>query len=58
MDRFGFTRQSLQAKSEIKSAYYHAKQSLAGELVITKEQATAKNTDLLLEIQRLQYEVE
>ncbi|HBB9679218.1 TPA: protein kinase, partial [Escherichia coli] len=39
-ERFGFSRQSLQAKSEIKAAYDNAKRALSGGLVKTKEQAT------------------
>ncbi|MEH9240134.1 hypothetical protein RAF34_24015, partial [Klebsiella pneumoniae] len=35
-ERFGFSRQSLQAKSEIKAAYDNAKRALSGGLVKTK----------------------
>ncbi len=57
-DRSGFSRQSLQAKPEIKAAYDHAKQALAGGLVKTKEQATKENEALICEIGRLKQELE
>jgi len=56
--RFGFSRQSLQAKSEIKAAYDHAKQSLSGGLVKSKEQTSHENKGLVCEIERLRFEVE
>ena len=45
-ERFGFSRQSLQAKSEIKAAYDNAKRALSGGLVKTKEQATKEAEQL------------
>ncbi|WP_442782733.1 hypothetical protein [Collimonas fungivorans] len=56
-DRFGFSRQSLQARPEIKAAYDNAKQSLAGELVRAKENAVKENNALLLELGRAQLEI-
>ncbi len=57
-DRFGFSRQSLQAKPEIKAAYDHAKQALAGGLIISKEQATEENNELRCELERIKLELE
>lgn len=57
-ERSGFSRQSLQAKSEIKAAYDNAKQSLSGGLVTTKEQATKDNIGLACELERLKHELE
>lgn len=57
-DRFGFSRQSLQAKSEIKAAYDNAKQALSGGLVKTKEQTSEDNEELICEINRLEKEIE
>lgn len=57
-ERFGFSRQSLQAKPEIKAAYDNAKRALSGGLVKTKEQATKENEELLIEVQRLKTELE
>lgn len=52
-ERFGFSRQSLQAKPEIKAAYDSAKRALSGGLVKTKEQS-AKEAELLqVEVARL-----
>ena len=56
-ERFEFSRQSLQAKAEIKAAYDYAKKSLAGGLVKSREQATQENEELLYEMQRLKLEV-
>lgn len=56
-DRFGFSRQSLQAKSEIKAAYDNAKKSLSGGLIRTKEQTTKQNDQLLLELDRAHLEL-
>jgi hypothetical protein len=56
-ERFEFSRQSLQAKAEIKAAYDYAKKSLAGGLVKSREQAHQENEDLLHEMQRLKLEV-
>jgi seryl-tRNA synthetase len=57
-ERFGFSRQSLQAKSEIKAAYDNAKQALSGGLVKSKEQTAKENVQLICEIERLKKEVE
>jgi len=56
-ERSGFSRQSLQAKAEIKAAYDYAKESLAGGLVKSREQATQENDELLNEVQRLKLEI-
>lgn len=57
-ERFGFSRQSLQAKSEIKAAYDIAKKALSGGLVKTKEQATEEVKELRVEIDRLRAELQ
>ncbi len=57
-ERFGFSRQSLQAKSEVKAAYDNAKQALSGGLVKSKEQTSEENEELICEINRLNKEVE
>ncbi|RCW27989.1 protein kinase [Pseudidiomarina tainanensis] len=57
-ERFGFSRQSLQAKSEIKAAYDTAKRALSGGLVKTKEQATKEVEELQVEVERLQAELD
>lgn len=56
-ERSSFSRQSLQAKAEIKAAYDYAKESLAGGLVKSREQTTKENDELLNEVQRLKLEV-
>ena len=56
-ERFEFSRQSLQAKAEIKAAYDYAKKSLAGGLVKSREHAHQENEELLHEVQRLKLEV-
>ncbi|MCZ4149209.1 protein kinase, partial [Escherichia coli] len=53
-----FSRQSLQAKSEIKAAYDNAKRALSGGLVKTKEQATKEAEELQVELARLRTELE
>lgn len=57
-ERFGFSRQSLQAKREIKAAYDNAKRALSGGLVKTKEQVTKKAEELQVEVERLKTELE
>lgn len=57
-ERFGFSRQSLQAKSEIKAAYDNAKRSLSGGLVKSKDQATKEAKELQIEVERLKAELE
>lgn len=54
----GFSRQSLQAKPEIKAAYDHAKQALSGGIVKSKEKLLTSNEQLLCEIERLKAELE
>ena len=56
-ERFGFSRQSLQAKSEIKAAYDNAKRALSGGLVKTKEQATKEAEGLQVEVAPLKAEL-
>lgn len=56
-ERFGFSRQSLQAKPEIKAAYDLAKQALSGGLVKSREQATKDNDELQRDIARLKLEI-
>ena len=56
--RFGFSRQSLQAKPEIKAAYLHAKNSLSGGLVKSREQATQENEELIREIEKQKIQIE
>lgn len=57
-DRFRFSRQSLQAKPEIKAAYDNAKAALSGGLIKTKEQATKESEQLQVEVARLKTELE
>lgn len=57
-DRFRFSRQSLQAKLEIKAAYDNAKAALSGGLIKTKEQATKESEQLQVEVARLKAELE
>jgi hypothetical protein len=56
-ERSGFSRQSLQAKAEIKASYDYAKKSLSGGLVKSREQATQENDELQNEVQRLRLEI-
>lgn len=56
-ERFGFSRQSLQAKPSIKAAYDNAKRALSGGLVISKEQATKEVSELKIELERLKAEL-
>nr|WP_241538211.1 protein kinase [Xenorhabdus sp. KK7.4] len=57
-EHFGFSRQSLQDKSEIKAAYDNAKRTLSGGLVKTKEQVTKEAEELQVEVERLKIELE
>lgn len=57
-ERFGFSRQSLQAKSEIKAAYDNAKRMLSGGLVKTKETVSKQAEELQVEVGRLKAELE
>lgn len=54
----GFSRQSLQSKSEIKAAYDNAKEALRGGLVKTKEMTSKENDELICEQKRLKIELE
>lgn len=56
--RFGFSRQSLQAKPEIKAAYLSAKKALSGDIVKTKQQATEEVANLRVEIASLKSELD
>jgi len=56
-ERFGFSRQSLEAKPEIKAAYDYAKKALSGGLVKSREQAAQENSDLQREIERLKLQL-
>lgn len=55
--RFRFSRQSLQAKSEIKAAYDYAKSQLSGGLVKTREVAVKENDEFQRENERLKLEI-
>ncbi|MOA20713.1 hypothetical protein D3C78_1411710 [compost metagenome] len=54
----GFSRQALQARSDIKSAYDHAKRSLSGGLVASKREVEKTNEELLRDLQRSALELE
>jgi len=54
---FGFSRQSLQAKPEIKAAFYNAKQALKEGLVKSKEQTLLESQIKDTKIQRLELEL-
>lgn len=56
-DRFCFSRQALQARSDIKAAYDNAKRSLSGGLIRTKENALKDNKALLMSLERAQQEL-
>jgi hypothetical protein len=56
-ERFGFSRQSLQAKSEIKAAYDYAKKSLGSGAIKGRQEATQENQELTSEVERLKLEV-
>ena len=56
-ERFGFSRQSLQVKSEIKAAYDLAKQALSGGLVKSRQQSADESEGLLREVGRLKLEI-
>ncbi len=51
--RFDFSRQSLQAKPEIKAAYDNAKSSLSGGLIKAKDQSIKEAEELQTEVDRL-----
>lgn len=56
-ERFGFSRQSLQVKPEIKAAYDVAKLALSGGLVKSRKDAEKDNEELKREIERLKLEI-
>jgi hypothetical protein len=56
-DRFGFSRQSLQAKPEIKSAYDFAKKALAVDFAAQSNQVNRNSEELLLELEKLKIEL-
>lgn len=56
-ERFGFSRQSLQAKPEIKAAYDLAKLALSGGLFRSRQQAAKDNEELQREVDRLKLEI-
>lgn len=58
VDKFGFSRQALQAKSEVKAAYDNAKQALSGGLVKSKKQTEDEYQKVLIELERTKIELE
>lgn len=58
VDKFGFSRQALQAKSEVKAAYDNAKQALSGGLVKSKKQTEDEYKKVLVELDRTKIELE
>lgn len=56
-ERFGFSRQSLDANHKIKAAFIYAKQALAGGLVQTREQAAQENSALQRELEKLKFQI-
>lgn len=57
-DRFQFSRQAMQAKSEIKAAYRQAKDALSGGLVKTREETSQQIETLLRELERQKFQIE
>lgn len=55
--RFGFTRQALQARSEIKAAYDFAKKSLGSGLIQSRQETSNLNQELQCENERLKIEL-
>lgn len=55
--RFGFTRQSLQARAEIKAAYNFAKKSLGSGVVKNHSAVSEEYQQLLQEVERLKLEI-
>lgn len=51
-NRFGFSRQSLQAKPEIKAAYTQAKNALSGGLVKSRKAVSEEMVSLTRDIER------
>lgn len=58
VDKFGFSRQALQGKSEVKAAYDNAKQALSGGLVKSKKQTEDEYQKVLIELERTKIELE
>jgi hypothetical protein len=56
--QFKYSRQSLQSKPKIKAAYIHAKESLKGGLVETKEKSVKESKQLRTELDKLKIEIE
>lgn len=56
-NRFGFSRQSLQVKPEIKAAYDFAKKALSGDFTDRSDQTAKTNEDMRHEIERLKIEL-
>ena len=56
-ERFKFSRQSMQAKLLIKSAYDVAKQSLSNGSVVSKESKDESNVQLKIEIENLKNQI-
>lgn len=56
-ERFGFSRQSLQDKPEIKAAYDLAKHALSGGLVKNRQEAAKDINELHREVARLKFEI-
>ena len=56
-DRFKFSRQSMQAKSQIKAAYDVAKKSLSTETVVSKETIDKSNEQKQIEIDSLKTQI-
>ncbi|CZZ76248.1 protein kinase [Enterobacter hormaechei subsp. xiangfangensis] len=57
-ERFGYSRQSLQAKPRIKAAYDIAKQALSGDLAKTKQFTFKEVGELQMELVRLKAELD
>lgn len=57
-ERFGYSRQSLQAKPRIKAAYDNAKQALSGDLAKTKQFTFKEVGELQMELVRLKAELD
>ena len=58
VNKFGFSRQALQGKSEVKAAYDNAKQALSGGLVKSKKQTEDEYQKVLIELERTKIELE
>ena len=57
-ERFKFSRQTMQAKSKIKSAYDVAKQALSKGNIVSKEVVEETNGQLKIEIETLKNQIE